>query len=180
MPPFTSIQAQPVIPGADTADAADTADWETWVLPSAAASAQSARRQIGDRLQAWGLQHLVDDAELIVSELLTNAICHGSQHDPVWHTLRRIRTPAGEAVRLEVGDYGRGWSRVPAPREAGDDIHCDGRGLYLVEALSSSWGAWRLPHGHVVWAVLPIDAELADSRAANGFVPRVHRDEAEL
>ena len=151
MPPYTATQAQP-------APDADIADQQTWTLPASATSARSARRQVGDRLRVWGLPYLIDDAELIVSELVTNAICHGSKGDPVWHTVRRIRTATEDAVRLEVGDHGRGWSDVPAPREAGDDIHCDGRGLCLVQALSSDWGAWRLPHGHVVWAMLPVDA----------------------
>lgn len=150
MPPIVSVQAQPASPGAVAADC------QTWVLPPVAASVRSARRQVGGRLREWGLQHLVEDAELIVSELLTNAVCHGSPRDPIWHTVRRIRASTGDVIRLEVGDHGQGWGDVPAPREAGDDVHCDGRGLCLVAALSSGWGAWRLAHGHLVWAELPM------------------------
>ncbi|WP_149185124.1 ATP-binding protein [Streptomyces sp. TRM49041] len=150
MPPHPATQAHP-------APDADSADQQTWTLAASATSARLARRQVGDRLRAWRLPHLVDDAELIVSELVANAIRHGSKGDPVWHTLRRLHTVTYDAVRLEVGDHGRGWSGIPAPREAGDDILCNGRGLRLVRALSSDWGAWRLPHGHVVWAVLPVD-----------------------
>ncbi|MGW0828560.1 ATP-binding protein [Streptomyces sp. NPDC002845] len=121
-----------------------------------------------------GLSHLIDHAEPIVSELLTNAIRHGAGCDPVWHTVRRIRTATGGAVRVEVGDHGRGWSGVPAPREAGDDTRCDGRGLHLAQALSLSWGAWRLPYGHAAWAVLS-----ADSRPAGSHLPPVRRDAIE-
>lgn len=45
--------------------------------------------------------------------------------------------------------------RHTRPRRAMDTLESGGRGLPLVEALSSHWGAWRLPHGVVVWAVLP-------------------------
>ena len=130
----------------------------TWVLPSGAASVRSARQQIGSQLSAWGLRHLVDDAQLIVSELVTNAVCHGPGDGPVWHTARRIRASTGEAVRIEVGDYGPGFRVVPAPPQSDGDMPCSGRGLGLVDVLASTWGAWRLPHGHLVWAVLPVGA----------------------
>lgn len=159
MPPFTSTQAQSAHSDAETGQRVSV----TWVLPAVAASAQSARRQVGDLLQAWDLRHLVEDAELIVSELVTNAICHGSDRDPIWHTVRRIRMATGDVIRLEVGDYGRGWSGVLSPPESDGDIPCSGRGLYLVEALSSGWGTWNLPHGHAVWAALPIGGDLSDS-----------------
>ncbi|MDI9889252.1 hypothetical protein QMZ92_34245 [Streptomyces sp. HNM0645] len=68
----------------------------TWVPSSSARSVRSARRQAEGRLWAWGLPHRVDDVQLIVSELLTDAIRHGSHCDPVWHAVRRIRTGAGE------------------------------------------------------------------------------------
>ncbi|WP_307711482.1 ATP-binding protein [Streptomyces sp. V4I23] len=152
MPPFISAHQQP-----DSTDG-ENADEATWVLASTTASPCSARQQVAARLRTWGLAHLVVDAQLIVSELLTNAVCHGSERDPVWHTVRRIHTEAGHAIRLEVGDYGQGWSGAASSLDRGDDNSCGGRGLHLVEALSSSWGAWRLPHGNVVWAVLPVDA----------------------
>ncbi|WP_177149889.1 ATP-binding protein [Streptomyces sp. PKU-EA00015] len=134
----------------------------TWVLPPAAGSAQTARRQVGAQLEAWGLRHLIDEAELIISELVTNAVRHGSKVEPVWHTMRRISSDRDDMIRLEVGDCGGGESgSVPARREVpglgadGGELLCSGRGLFLVEAVSSDWGVWRLPHGHVVWAVLP-------------------------
>jgi anti-sigma regulatory factor (Ser/Thr protein kinase) len=159
MPPFVSAQVEPAGPASGQAELQASA---TWVLPPAAGSAQAARRQVGAQLEAWGLRHLVDHAELIVSELVTNAVRHGSTVEPVWHTMRRICTDCGDMIRLEVGDLGGGKpGSVPARREVadsgadGDELLCSGRGLFLVEALSSDWGVWRLPHGHVVWAVLP-------------------------
>jgi anti-sigma regulatory factor (Ser/Thr protein kinase) len=152
MSPFTSPQGYPAVPSVGAPDRT------TWILPPTAESAQSARRQAAGRLQDWRLCHLTDDVTLIVSELVTNAICHGS--GPIWHTVRRIRTAADDdVIRVEVGDYGSGWNGIPAPREAGDDTHCDGRGLYLVEAVSSNWGTWRLPHGYVVWAEFAAEPE---------------------
>ncbi|MDQ1012412.1 anti-sigma regulatory factor (Ser/Thr protein kinase) [Streptomyces sp. V4I23] len=159
MPPFVSAQVEPAGP---TLGQAELQASVTWVLRPAASSAQTARRQVGAQLEAWGLRHLVDNAELIISELVTNAFRHGSKVEPVWHTMRRISTDCGDVIRLEVGDCGGGGSgSVPARREVvdsdadGDELLCSGRGLCLVEAVSSDWGVWRLPHGHVVWAVLP-------------------------
>lgn len=152
MSPFTTTSTHVTQPLHAEADPPQRA---TWFLPSNAASAQSARHQVACRLRIWGFSHVVDDAELIVSELITNAVCHGAENRPVWHTLRREHVASGEVIRIEVGDCGQGWTDVPTSREAGDDTHCNGRGLLLVEALASSWGSARLSDGHVVWAVLP-------------------------
>jgi serine phosphatase RsbU (regulator of sigma subunit)/anti-sigma regulatory factor (Ser/Thr protein kinase) len=89
-------------------------------------------------------EHLVEDAEQVVSELVTNAILHGSE--PV--TLRILR---GEhALRLEVEDGGRSLPVVSRPSI--DTM--TGRGLALVAALASGWGVEESPAGKVVWAEL--------------------------
>ena len=169
MPPFDAPEAEPIDVRGSRAEGLESV---TWVLPPAASSVRRARRQVGVQLDVWGLFGLVGDAELIISELVTNAICHGSQTEPVWHTVRRMRTQAGEAVRLEVGDGGGRWrGGIPRPREGGaldadaGGLPCSGRGLRLVEALSCSWGVWRLPHGHLVWAVLPVVSGPGDGAA---------------
>jgi anti-sigma regulatory factor (Ser/Thr protein kinase) len=152
MPPFITTQAPPVSSNTGAADC------RTWVLPSAVESVHSARTQVAALLQEWRLPHLVEDATLIVSELVTNAVCHGA--GPVWHTVRHIATavPSMECLRIEVGDHGSsGWSGAATGRTGEADLEfldCGGRGLLLVEALSSDWGILRLPHGCVVWAVL--------------------------
>ena len=86
---------------------------------------------------------VVNDAELIVSELVTNALLHAAP--PV---LLRLRTRR-QGARIEVHDHG---SRPPVHiRDAGDAM--TGRGLALVAALSHSWGAEQeTDGGKVVWA----------------------------
>jgi hypothetical protein len=106
--------------------------------------------------------HLVEDAEQVVSELVTNAILHGAQ--PV--TLRILR---GEhALRLEVEDCGRA---IPVMSRPSADT-MTGRGLSLVAALASGWGVEESPDGKVVWAELAEhaeDAEPAEPSAATGL-----------
>lgn len=87
---------------------------------------------------------LVEDAEQVVSELVTNAILHGAE--PV--TLRLVRTPS--ALRLEVEDAGR---TMPVISRASVDT-MTGRGLSLVAALASGWGVTESAGGKVVWAEL--------------------------
>jgi hypothetical protein len=138
--------------------------------PPAAISAQAARRQVSDQLQAWGLQHLTDDAELIISEPATNAACHGNGRGsglahgtPHPHRGRRNGPARSRRRRQRRAREGGG----PVQRESGtpgaieEDLPCNGRDLFLAEALSSDLGVWRLPHGHVAWATLPTWPESA-------------------
>lgn len=93
---------------------------------------------------------VIEDAELLVAELVTNAILHGEA--PV--TLRISHVDDG--LRLEVQDSGRG---VPIPGRPSADT-MTGRGLSLVAALSQSWGVEPAPDGgKVVWAELPESAQ---------------------
>jgi anti-sigma regulatory factor (Ser/Thr protein kinase) len=97
-------------------------------------------------LKEWGLPHdLVADAQMLVSELMTNA-CDASivlpERPPV--TLRLIAT--GTSLLIEA------WDRSPLdlePREAADDDEC-GRGLTVVTALSTRWGWERTERGRKV------------------------------
>jgi signal transduction histidine kinase len=87
---------------------------------------------------------VVDDAELIVSELVTNAIdadCGGAQ--------LTVTVEAG-VVRIEVEDDASG---LPQPADAGSNDE-RGRGLAIVAALSTRWGYERLGRGKRVWAEL--------------------------
>ncbi len=92
---------------------------------------------------------VVDDAELIVAELVTNALLHG--RPPV--TLRLLPLP--DRVRIEVEDRGR---QAPVrPRQTTDAM--TGRGLFLVAALATGWGVAQAPRGKIVWAELATSAD---------------------
>jgi len=103
-------------------------------------------------LHEWGLRDLADDAEMVVSEMITNAIDAStllSERPPV--SLRLLLT--GKSLVIEV------WDHSPLdlePREADADDEC-GRGLTVVAALSDRWGWQRTGHGRkVVWAELAL------------------------
>src|SRR4051794_36380991 len=88
---------------------------------------------------------VVDAAELIITELMTNAALHG--RGPVTVRIR----PAGDHVRVEVQDTGTGVPMIPA--QSTDAM--TGRGLRLVAALSESWGVEpAAAGGKTVWAEL--------------------------
>ncbi|MCS0638398.1 ATP-binding protein [Streptomyces sp. LP05-1] len=123
-------------------------------------SAGQARRFATATLGTWSLPGLVPDLEVVVSELVTNAVRHalGAAPDrepecPVW--LGLFRSP-GRLVCM-VTDPSTRPPRPCSPDEAAEG----GRGLALVGALSESW-SWSLtpPRGKAVWATLPAPAPL--------------------
>ncbi|NYI07848.1 ATP-binding protein [Allostreptomyces psammosilenae] len=117
-------------------------------LPAEPASVPAARRFVADALTGWRLPHLLDDATVCVSELVSNAVRHGSPPGRAIHLGLLPLLPAG-LLRLEVGDDGPG---VPRPRAPVADDAIGGRGLLLVAALASAWGSEPRPlAGKVVW-----------------------------
>jgi len=82
-----------------------------------------------------------DTVELLVSEVATNALVHGAGDVRV-----DVKTQAG-VIRIEVSDDS---TAVPVRREAGLDGE-SGRGMALVELLSSDWGTVTRPDGKTVW-----------------------------
>ncbi|MFE7993279.1 ATP-binding protein [Streptomyces shenzhenensis] len=123
---------------------------EEFGLPAGAACVAQARCLVGTLLAGWGLaDEPADDAILVLSELVTNAIAHsgGSRITCRVHVL-------GGRVRIEVEDERRGAS-VPAVREPDADDQ-GGRGLLLVSRLSDAWGVGEAADGkgRVVWADL--------------------------
>jgi anti-sigma regulatory factor (Ser/Thr protein kinase) len=113
---------------------------------SSAGAPTSARRWATGCLSAWGIDELVDDASLVVSELVTNAVMHGEGEIGV----RLVR--AIDALRIEVSDDGDGEPRQLAPRP--DEV--TGRGLRIVSRLAAVWGVHHGPHGKTVWAELSL------------------------
>lgn len=119
-------------------------------LPALGSSVADARHRVRARLREWEADEgLRDDAEMIVSELFTNAVMHtGSAF--ITCGLRFD----GDRLRLEISDQGRAPT-APRPRAAGLDEE-GGRGLLLVGALSQAWGVRPTDdgRGRVVWAEL--------------------------
>ena len=122
-------------------------------LPAQRTSVSEARRRVGTLLHEWGAdQQVRDDVELVVSELFTNALRH-TDSEKVGCEL----TVVGAHIRIEVTDQGGGpGACTPHVQPGSVDKEC-GRGLFLVGALSESWGTRPADSGagRVVWADLP-------------------------
>lgn len=120
-----------------------------WSLPPRAQAVPLARQRLQHRCGDLPAP-LLDDALLVVSELVTNAVKHGDGEI----TLRLW--PGPDLVRIEVTDES---PRYPEPVESDLDDEA-GRGLQIVGALASSWGATpaSTSWGKTVWV------ELAASR----------------
>lgn len=114
-------------------------------LPARPEVVRHARRLTRTALAAWGAGHLVDGAEMIVSELVTNAVRYG--HGPVDLAIALT----DEMLRISVSD---GGPCLPVPREAGPGDQ-SGRGLLIVEALAESWEVRAGLDGKTVSCVLP-------------------------
>jgi CheY-like chemotaxis protein len=115
-------------------------------LPRELSSVRQARRFVKEKLHEWGLDSLLDDALLIVSELATNAMTHAKSGCGV----RLVLTPS--MLRIEVADAGGGTPEPQPPSTTGES----GRGVHLVAALTTAWGMEVIEgEGKLVWAELP-------------------------
>ncbi|MEU6462334.1 ATP-binding protein [Streptomyces sp. NPDC046976] len=115
-------------------------------LPRDPESAATARRLVCVALSTWGLDELTDDAVLIVTELVTNAVRHARRRS-IRVMVERI---APRTVRVAVADFSHA---LPVPCAPKNDEE-GGRGLALVVALATNWGADERRWGKVVWADL--------------------------
>ncbi|WP_432586862.1 SpoIIE family protein phosphatase [Streptomyces sp. HD1123-B1] len=111
-----------------------------WFLDPKAQTAGQARRLARRALARWDLDDLTDAVELLVSEVVTNAVRYAER--PI--TLRLLRT---DVLRCEVGDDVPQLPRLRQARPSDEG----GRGLYLVNRMARRWGATRLSTGKVVW-----------------------------
>lgn len=121
-------------------------------LPAEMESPKIARRVTKTTLTEWSLSDFYEDASVVVSELVTNAIRHG------------LRRGAEEALRLVLVRYRchlvcmvtDSTDRAPAMQEP-DYVAETGRGLHIIEAMSRAWG-WTplLGGGKAVWAAFSI------------------------
>ncbi|MEU8589163.1 SpoIIE family protein phosphatase [Streptomyces sp. NPDC048664] len=114
------------------------ADWDVAQDPAAVSGMRLA---LSDKLEEWGIAELGFGMELVLSELITNAIRYGSE--PIHVRLIRDRT-----LTCEVSD---GSSTSPHLRYAAT-MDEGGRGLFLVSQMTERWGTRYTPQGKVIWA----------------------------
>ncbi|MEV8230191.1 SpoIIE family protein phosphatase [Streptomyces sp. NPDC079167] len=116
-----------------------------WRLPRELRSVARARELARTQLISWGLDDLVDTTELLVSELVTNALRYGEGEI-------RLRLLRDRTLVCEVWDAGL----VQPRRRRARDTDEGGRGLQLVGLLSAAWGSRRTPRGKTVWFELAL------------------------
>jgi anti-sigma regulatory factor (Ser/Thr protein kinase) len=114
--------------------------YASWTFAPKLTSVRAARSVLAEPLKRWGLEDLIPTTELLVSELVTNAVRY-SRGDV---TLRLVNE---RALVCEVLDNS---AALPRLRQAGGDDE-NGRGLQVVRQLSHRWGARRTATGKVVW-----------------------------
>ncbi|TDD58372.1 ATP-binding protein, partial [Actinomadura darangshiensis] len=122
-----------------------------WELAAEARAASRARDLTTRTLRAWNVTGTgdVDDIVLIVDELVTNAVVHGT--GPVRLALRLDDAPGGASVAGEIGDGHPAAPGVPDGPPRVLDWSEAGRGLLLVAALATDFGARPAPSGKTVW-----------------------------
>ncbi|MFJ1883717.1 MULTISPECIES: SpoIIE family protein phosphatase [unclassified Streptomyces] len=118
------------------------ADWDVPFDPAAVAGMRAA---VAEQVDDWGLSELAFAMELLLSELITNAIRYGSA--PVTVRLLYDRT-----LTCEVADSS---STSPHLRDAAA-MDEGGRGLFLVAQLAERWGTRYTPQGKVIWAEMSL------------------------
>ncbi|MER6122865.1 ATP-binding protein [Streptomyces sp. NPDC001795] len=145
MAPPSLPQSLGRLPGGATPHRSDVFE-----LPAVPAAVSVARSTVRGLLRRWDTGgETTENAVLVTSELVTNAVMHAASERIVC----RVRTD-GLRLHIEVEDENRAET-LPVPRQACPD-DSGGRGLVLVGVLSSDWGVRDAPHGpgRVVWAEL--------------------------
>ena len=117
-----------------------------WDVPSDPSAVAPVRAEVTRQLTRWGLGGTVFTTELIISELITNAIRHAT--GPI-----RVRVLRDRTLICEVSDAS---STSPHLRYAAAEDE-GGRGLFLVAQFADRWGTRYTPGGKVIWAELPLD-----------------------
>ncbi|MFJ8474263.1 SpoIIE family protein phosphatase [Kitasatospora sp. NPDC094011] len=117
-----------------------------WDVPADPAAVGAVRGQVARRLADWGLDEAAFVTELILSELVTNAIRYGS--GPI-----RVRLLRDRSLICEVSD---GSSTSPHLRYAATEDE-GGRGLFLVAQFADRWGTRYTATGKVIWTEQPLE-----------------------
>ncbi|SES27303.1 PAS domain S-box-containing protein [Streptomyces sp. yr375] len=126
--------------------ALDPGDVATWELPADPAVVAGARKLVSAQLEAWHAQEASFATELVVSELVTNAIRHAEP--PI-----RLRLLRGRHLICEVSDAGNTAPHLRRARTYDEG----GRGLLLVAQVSRGWGTRHTNTGKTIWAELTLD-----------------------
>ena len=130
-------------------------------------SVATARSFVRDTLQGWGFADIIDDAVVLTSELVTNAVVHAGTAADV------LCLRSDDGARIEVADHypereiplqGAAISMSSPDREGG-------RGLQLCAALASRWGVDYTPTQKLVWFQLDLPARPVGTRAAGPSLP---------
>jgi anti-sigma regulatory factor (Ser/Thr protein kinase) len=126
---------------------------ELAALPTAPGDVRSLVRLVAGE---WGLAELADTAELLASEVVTNAVQASVRLQTVGPEVIRIwLTSDGAILVIHVWDSN---PDMPVPQEAAPDAE-GGRGLMLVGALGKDWGAYRAEEGgKIVWVMIADEA----------------------
>jgi anti-sigma regulatory factor (Ser/Thr protein kinase) len=125
-------------------------------VPVSPLAQRHARTTLRRALNAWNLEVLAGDAELLVSELVANAAEHGDG-TPIDLTIGRQQGPNGEpGILCQVTDAA---TALPQPRSANPDSE-RGRGLHVVAALATDSGVTKNRRGKTAWFTLNDTQEL--------------------
>ncbi|MDX3096331.1 SpoIIE family protein phosphatase [Streptomyces sp. ME19-03-3] len=120
----------------------------SWDLPTDPAVVGRARHVSTRQLEDWGLGDLAFTTELVVSELVTNAIRHGS--GPI-----RLRLILERALICEVSDASSTSPHLRHPRTTDEG----GRGLFLISQFAQRWGTRYTDDGKIIWAEQFLDGQ---------------------
>ncbi|MFE7215931.1 SpoIIE family protein phosphatase [Streptomyces sp. NPDC001698] len=121
----------------------------SWHVPADPSAVRVVRDDVSDRLSQWNLDELAFTTELIVSELVTNAIRHAQ--GPINLRLIHERT-----LICEVSDGGHTSPHLRRARSTDEG----GRGLFLVAQLAQRWGTRYTGSGKTIWTEQPLPAEI--------------------
>lgn len=130
-------------------------------------SVATARSFVRDTLQGWGFTDIVDDAVVLTSELVTNAVVHAGTAADV------LCLRSEDAVRIEVSDH-YPEREIPLQQAAvnmGNPDREGGRGLQLCAALATRWGVDYTPTQKLVWFQLDLPDRSVGTRAAGPALP---------
>ncbi|MEV0390916.1 ATP-binding protein [Nonomuraea sp. NPDC050643] len=125
----------------------------SWALPHASASAPKARRLLSTTLSAWGVGGAAPEAELLLSEVVSNALRYapGPMRLTVWLV--------DGLLRCEVEDRGDNAPAMHARSlRAPSMLDEGGYGLRLIDAIACCWGSTPTTMGKAVWFELPANS----------------------